>query len=139
MRAGSPTSAWRGRPRSGLIRPAVYFCLLWSSGLLFAAAGADALEGRRVVEVRFQAKGGGEIPAPSPERVAVKVNEPYRAAAVRQSIESIYASGRYHQVEVDAQDRDGGVALTFLLEPNFFAGTVRVDRVDAPPDRKSVV
>lgn len=123
-----------------LIRPAVYFCLLCCSGLMIAAApGADALNGRRVVEVRFQAKGGGEISAPSAERVTVKVNEPYAAAAVRQTIENIYATGRYHQVEVDAVDRDGGVALTFVLELNFFVGKVRVDPVEAPPTDRQLV
>src|SRR6185436_11337133 len=97
-----------------LIRPAVYFFLLWCCGLLLAAAGADAQDGRRVVEVRFVAKGGGDIQAPSAQRIAVKLNEPYSAATVRQSIENIYATGRYHQVEVDATERDGGVVLTFL-------------------------
>ena len=117
----------------------MYFCLLLCSGPLLAASGADTLDGRRVVEVRFQAKGGGDIPAPSAERVAVKVNDPYSAAAVRKSIENIYATGRYHQVEVDAQERDGGVALTFLLELNFFVGAVRVDPVDAPPTDRQLV
>ncbi len=122
-----------------LSRPAVYFCLLWLSGLLPAASSADVLDGRRVVEVRFQAKGGGEILAPSEDRLAIKANDPYTVRAVRQSIENIYATGRYLQVEVDAQERDGGVALTFLLEPSFFVGAVRMDPVKAPPTDRQLV
>ena len=110
---------------------AVLFALGLFAGILTAAP--EDYEGRLVKAIEF-------TPDAQPysrdylERILpVKVNEPLSAAAVRAAIERLFATGRYADVDVDAQASPGGVVLTFITRGNFFLGRVSVEGVDEPP------
>jgi len=55
---------------------------------------------------------------------------------VRETIRNLYGTGRYTDVAAQAQKTsDGGVSLTFVVQLNYFIGSVRVD---GAPDRPTV-
>ena len=60
--------------------------------------------------------------------------EPLDRAKIRQSIKSLYGTGRYTDVAAHAErTADGGVLLTFAFQPNFFIGAVDVVGAPARP------
>lgn len=67
------------------------------------------------------------------ETVAVKLGGVYRQGDVRLSIERLYATGRYHDIQVDAQASGAGVAVRFITEGAWFVGRVLVDTDIAEP------
>jgi len=58
--------------------------------------------------------------------IPLRRDEPYRAAAVRATIERLYATGRYHDIQVQATSVDGGVAIQFITQNSWFIGHVGV-------------
>jgi outer membrane protein insertion porin family len=65
--------------------------------------------------------------------LSVKTGRPLSLAEVRVSIERLYATGRYADVQVDAEASGDGVALRFITRNNWFIGRVTVSPVSAPP------
>ena len=98
-----------------------------------AAAHAAELEGLPVVEVRFN-PAQQPLEAETLDRLlAVHVGQPLRADDVASSLGELFRTGRYANLSVDAEARDGGVAVTFLTQANWFVGAVEVLGVSAPP------
>ncbi len=73
------------------------------------------------------------------ELVQVEVGAALDAAGLRASIEALFATGRYADIQVDAQRRDDGVALTFLTEFSWFIGNVRVVGAPRPASESRLV
>jgi outer membrane protein assembly complex protein YaeT len=67
------------------------------------------------------------------ELLPIKLGQPYRADQIRQSIERLYVTLRFAELQVDAERVGDGVRLTFLNKENFFIGGVSVEGVPAPP------
>jgi outer membrane protein insertion porin family len=62
--------------------------------------------------------------------------EPLDRGKIRETIRNLYGTGRYTDVAAEAQrTSDGGVSLTFVVQLNYFIGSVRVD---GAPDRPTV-
>jgi len=110
-------------------------------GALAGSAGAapSDYEGRILKRVAFS-------PANQPysaERLGamlpLKTGEPLRGASVRAAIERLYATGRYEDIAADAENRDGGVVLTFITKPNYFIGRVTVEGVPDPPTSDALI
>ncbi len=102
------------------------------------SAPAD-YEGKPVAEIRFSPP---NQPYPREyliEILPVKVNEPLRLSQVRAAIERLWATGRYADIQVGAEMRDGGVVLTFGTENNFFVGRVTARGVPEPPNPGALV
>jgi outer membrane protein insertion porin family len=65
----------------------------------------------------------------------LKIGEPLKIATVRASIDRLFATGRYADIQVDAQPYNGGVAITFITKNSWFIGSVRdVGAVNSPPN-----
>jgi outer membrane protein assembly factor BamA len=65
----------------------------------------------------------------------LKIGEPLNIATVRASIDRPFATGRYADIQVDAQPYNGGVAITFITKNSWFVGSVRdVGAVNSPPN-----
>jgi outer membrane protein insertion porin family len=97
--------------------------------------GAD-WEGLPVKEIRHQAEGSGLPTIPTgalEDLVPQKTGEAYRSELVRQSIERLYATGRFTDIRVDASGDERGVIVTFLTRSAYFVGTIRIPDVAAPP------
>lgn len=65
--------------------------------------------------------------------VTQKAGQPYSSARIRESIERLYATGRFADIRADAAAQPGGVAITLLTRERFFIGAVRVHGVPPPP------
>jgi outer membrane protein assembly complex protein YaeT len=70
---------------------------------------------------------------------ALKPGAPLTIAAVRLSIERLYATGRYDYIEVDAQQNGAAVDLVFITKPTRFVRNVVVNGVPEPPSRGQLV
>jgi len=104
----------------GLVRSQLAFLIL-----LLAAVRPQSLlaqyqkyEGQPVVNIRF-------VPAEQPlegaelfEMLPMKRDEPLRMPVVRASIERLFATGRYRDIQVNAEPYNGGVIVTFVTTNN---------------------
>src|SRR5262245_26269265 len=111
--------------------------------LLLAAAQAQensppgsAYEGREVVTIQF-------IPAEQPleaselhDILPLKARQPLRMNDVRASIERLFATGRYKDIQVDAQlYTEKGVIIRFLTANSWFIGNVAISgNLSDPPN-----
>src|SRR5262245_27790797 len=107
------------------------------SGVLLAQAGK--YEGRKVVEIRYS-------PAIQPlsdatlERILpVKTGDTLRLAGITDAIRSLYETGRYSDIAVDASLRGEDVVLEFQTKGAWFVGRVGVDSVPEPPNQGQLV
>ena len=65
--------------------------------------------------------------------IAQAKGEPLDRAKIRQTIRSLFGTGRYTDVAAEAErTADGGVSLTFMVQLNYFIGAVLVE---GAPDR----
>lgn len=81
-------------------------------------------EGQRVVNIAFnppaQPVEGRELF----EILPIKTGQNYSAASIRASIERLFSTGRYEDIQVDASPAAGGVAITFITKNSWFIGNV---------------
>lgn len=88
-----------------------------------------------------------EFPGVRPEESAsllaltsLKVGEPLNRDTLRDAIKALFASGRFSDIEAEADRTDtAGVKLTFLTVANFFVGIVTVDGVSANPSSNQLI
>ncbi len=66
--------------------------------------------------------------------VSVKAGEPLNPRQVRESIQRMFATGRYEpDIQVLSEDVPGGIRVTFVARPSWFVGQVQVEGAEAPP------
>lgn len=108
--------------------------------LFLLVAGAETLlaqnpsfEGKRVVGIQFN-------PTEQPLEISelsgilpLKIDQPLKMSVVRASIEHLFATGRYADIQVDAQPQDDGVVVTFNTRNSWFIGGVVARGVSEPP------
>jgi outer membrane protein assembly complex protein YaeT len=64
----------------------------------------------------------------------LKIGQPLRQTDVRASIERLFATGRYTDIQVDAEEYSGGVIIRFLTKNAWFIGHVSAGgRTSSPP------
>lgn len=102
------------------------------------AAPAAGLEGRPVLAIQFDT-GVSRDEERLQQLLAIQVNQPYRSSKVRESIERLFSTGRFADIQVDAQQKPEGVVLTFITRENYFIGDVRVEGVREPPTTRQLV
>src|ERR1035441_6967636 len=113
--------------------------------VLLALAGPDALlaqyqkyEGQTVLNIQFEPKTQPLEPSELPPILPLRQDQPLRMADVRRSIERLFSTGRYADIQVDAQPyNDGkrdGVIVRFITTNSWFIGNVTVAaRLSSPP------
>lgn len=108
---------------------------LWAAAPPVLPAQEQKYEGKTIVSIQFD-------PAAQPVEAKViaqilplKAGQPLHAADVRASIEQLYATGRYADIQVDAEPSDSGVAIRFLTKNRWFVGDVDVrGQLVSPPN-----
>src|SRR5579863_757022 len=114
---------------------------LLACGILLTAAMPQILiaqyqqfEGRNIAVIRFDPV---QQPLDADELhrlLPLKTGAPLKMAEVRAAIASLFATGRYIDIAVDAAAYDGGVAITFITRHRWFIGGVRAEgKIDSPP------
>ena len=72
--------------------------------------------------------------------VAQKADEPLKRDLIRQSIQAIYDTGRFADIQVQAErTSDNQVDLTFVLVANYFVGDVRAEGAPDRPTENQIV
>ena len=98
-----------------------------------AAEPIAAFEGKRIVTIQFepakQPLEAGDINRILP----LKTGEPLTAANVRASMERLFATGCYADIQVDAEANGDGVIVRFLTKSSWFIGHVAVTGVIGSP------
>jgi outer membrane protein insertion porin family len=106
-----------------------------------SAIGQDAgFENRVVMRIEYQ-------PASQPldvkdlERVQVlRVGSPLHATDVAESIERMFATGRYADIQVDAEPDGRGVTIRFITRDKRFVGHVETSgKISDPPSSAQIV
>ena len=111
---------------------------LWLTVLVLSILGAahgrgSELFGVALSEIVFEPP-LGPGPAASAERaLSVRAGEPLDRKDLRESIQALFRTGRFEDIRADVRRVPGGARLTFLVEPAWFIGDVRVSRVRRPP------
>jgi outer membrane protein assembly complex protein YaeT len=119
------------RPRFPHLRLVLALALLAGGSL---CAQPSKFEGLTVRSIQFD-------PARQPleaselhEILPLKIGAPLRQEDVRSSIGRLFATGRYADIQVDAEEYSGGVVIRFLTKNAWFIGHVSVGgRVASPP------
>jgi outer membrane protein assembly complex protein YaeT len=110
------------RPASGLLA----LLLLATATVTPLPAQQSKYEGMTVSTIQFDPKEQPLEPAELFEILPLKMNLPLRMAEVRESIDKLFATGRYADIQVDAQPYNGGVAITFRTRNRWFIGAVSI-------------
>ncbi len=79
----------------------------------------------------------GTNPAMLRGLVAVRENEPLKPEELQQSLRTLYATGRFATLDVEADAVAGGIALTLVAKENYFNGQVRVEGLTGNTPRPS--
>ena len=95
-------------------------------------------EGKTVLNIQFEPKNQPLEPSELHDILPLHQDQPLRMADVRQSIERLFSTGRYADIQVDAQPyNDGtrdGVIVRFITTNSWFIGNVTVSgRLSSPP------
>ncbi len=101
----------RSLPLRIVLRPLLPFAVAFL--LLAAPVLADDLQGLPVQEIRFQSQAGLDQQR-FRELLAIKSSEPYEQEKIRQSIERLYATGRFFDIQVEAERNGGGLTRELL-------------------------
>ena len=119
-----------------LVRRLLAHCPL-AIGLLLAAHGfaqSAKYEGQTITNVRFDPPVQPLDAAELHHLLPLQMNQPLRAEDVRNAIERLFATGRYQDIQVDAQAYRGGVAIAFVTKASWFIGAVAVTgHASSPP------
>jgi len=123
-------------------RVAQYFplaFLLWAM-LPFCIRGEQQFEGKRVVDIVFSPPGQPVALADLQRAVTLKKGEALHMDDVRQTIENLFATGGYEDIQVDAEPSGDGVNVRFITRNSWFVGRVSVEgNVAQPPNRGQMV
>jgi outer membrane protein insertion porin family len=85
-----------------------------------------------VDEIRFPGVADPKDEKQFDDLIPQKTGEPLGRDSIRESIRKLYATGRFADIRVEAEEVSGKVRLTFVTSPNFFVGEIRVE---GNPDR----
>src|SRR3990167_6466376 len=97
---------------------------------------APELENMPVLTIRHRPEAPPEAglePAALERIVPLQPGQPYSARKIRESMERLFATGRFADIQVDARRGPGGGVVSFLTKGRYFVGAVRVRGVPAPP------
>lgn len=98
-------------------------------------AAPQDYDGKRIAEVFFEPR---EQPLTRDQlglALQIRPGDVYDHRRLSQSIERLFATGRFASVEADASAGPNGVVLTFRTTSNFFISRVFIDGVPEPPNQ----
>ncbi len=91
-------------------------------------------EGKRIAAIQFEPSRQPLDPAEINQILPLKRNQPLRMSDVRASIARLFATGRYTDIQVDAEPYQGGVVVRFLTKNSWFVGHVAASgKISSPP------
>jgi outer membrane protein insertion porin family len=91
-------------------------------------------EGRTVRSLEFEPDDQPLAKADLQKRIPLHVGAPFHERDLRTALQSLYSSGRYADLAVDAREEGSGVALRFVTQRAYFIGRIEVLGVKRPPN-----
>jgi outer membrane protein insertion porin family len=92
-------------------------------------------EGLNVVNIQFDPMNQPLEPSELFAILPLKRGQPLRPADVRGSIDRLFATGRYTDIQVDAEPYNSGVIIRFITKNSWFIGNVKVaGKISNPPN-----
>ena len=98
-----------------------------------AAATPARWEGRTIVAIVRDPPQQPLEQAEFDQRLGLRIGTPLVLAGVRAAIDSLYRTGRYHDISIEAQPSGDGVELRVVTTFNYFVSGVIIDGADDPP------
>ena len=103
--------------------PCVVVCLAVAQPLTLLAQ-YQKYDGKEVLTIQFDPVEQPLDPSELYEILPLKIHQPLTMASVRASIERLFATGRYADIQVDAEPYQNGVIVRFLTKNSWFIGSV---------------
>ena len=106
---------------------------------MFAQAEQE-FSGKTVVSVRYEPPQQPIDPRDLLRMQLVEPNQPLDFTQVSTTIDNLFASGLYDDIQVDAEPAGAGVAVRFITRARFFVGNVSaVGHISDPPSRGAIL
>ncbi len=110
------------------------------AGLLPGQTQPENLFGRKIIRVEYspakQPIGSVDLAADQLVKLGLTLNE----NDVAETIDRLYASGYYQDIQVDATPVSGGVVVKFITTATLFVGHVQVEgKINAPPNEGQIL
>lgn len=120
---------------------AVYLLLYLAAANVFPAFGQGRkYEGRRIATIQFVPPAQPLEAAELNEILPLRIGETLTMTGVQASIERLFATGRYEDIQVDAQMHGEQVVVRFITRESHFIGHVSVTNgVSEPPNAGQLV
>lgn len=104
------------------------------------AAQQSRWEGRRIANIQFVPPEQPLEPGEIKQILPLAIGSPLHMRDVRAAIERLYATGRYEDIQVDAEPHNGDVIIRFVTSDAHFIGHVSVSgNVPEPPNTGQLV
>jgi outer membrane protein assembly factor BamA len=107
----------------------------WTATALAASSDTKSYEGQQIVDIRFSPP---EQPLASPDLeqvLTLKKGAPLKMVDIRETMQRLFGTGRYEDIQVDAEPAAGGVIVRFITRNSWFVGNVSVGgKVGEPPN-----
>lgn len=108
-----------------------------------AAASLPAFsqfEGRPIVEVQYSPAQQPLDPQDLQQIQPVRAGARYRSEDIAAAIDRLFATGRYRDIQVDAEPKGDGVVVRFLTAERWFVGHVGAGgKMPKPPDSGQII
>jgi outer membrane protein insertion porin family len=103
-----------------------------------AQSPTDSLEGRTIVNIVPVPEEQPLLQAEFDRRLGLRIGTPLSLADVRQAINALYLTGRYHDIAVEAEPSGEGVELRIVTEFNYFVSAINIHGEAEPPSREQL-
>jgi outer membrane protein assembly factor BamA len=114
-------------------------CIL-SIASSFANAQSERFEGLAITTVDYEPAIQPLDPRDLADKVLLKTGAPYHATDVASTIDRLFETGRYDDIQVSAEPAPGGVALRLITRPAWFVGNVSIKgKISSPPAREQLL
>lgn len=102
-------------------------------------AGPEAYQGRRIAAIEFIPPEQPISPDQLSRLLQMQPGDTLDLRAVSDALERLYATGRYSNISVEAESRNGDVVLRVVTARNWFIGRVDVVGADDPPNAGQLI
>ena len=129
--------------KSAIVRAAigVWICLAIAFAIVPSARGQATntlVEGRHVNVIRILDEHGLILPDKLPT-MALELGKPFDMEDERASLRTLYATGRYSQIRVEAAPAGEGLRIDFVVVRNLYNNVIRVEGLKEPPTEASAL
>jgi outer membrane protein assembly complex protein YaeT len=120
--------------RRRLFYVACVLCAIAAAPLVLKAQ-YSAYEGKKIVNIQFEPADQPVELAEISRQLPLKNGQPLHQVDVRAAIDWMFATGRYTDIQVDAQPYQDGVLIRFITKNRWFIGQVAVaGDLSSPPN-----